>query len=109
MLAADHRDLTDIDGAGPAESGLIKAVHRAGIRLASADRQAREVLATGYSREECWGDYQRLALYTLVYPVFTASLIDPSAAAQKQALGVILTRGFEAARRLGSADLLSGN
>lgn len=61
--------------------------------------------ATGYGWEECWADYRRLALYTLVYPIFTAALIDPAVAEQKQALGVILSRGFDAAQRLQSADL----
>jgi DNA repair protein RadC len=47
VLAADHGDLLDVDGAGPVAAGLIKAVHRAGIRLASADLQSREVLDSG--------------------------------------------------------------
>ena len=46
------------------------------------------------------------ALYALVYPVFTAALIDPAVTDQKQALGEILSRGLSAAHRLESAALL---
>ena len=44
VLAADHGDLLDVAGAGPAAAGLIKAVHQAGIRMASADLPTREIL-----------------------------------------------------------------
>ncbi len=62
--------------------------------------------ASSYDWDACWSDYRRLALYTLVYPVFTAALIDPSMNAHKAALGVILRRGLDAAQRLDSAALL---
>ena len=61
---------------------------------------------SGYGWDDCWADYRKLALYSLVYPIFTSALIDPAVAEQKRALGVILSRGFDAARRLKSTDLL---
>lgn len=61
---------------------------------------------TGYGLDECWSDYRRFALYMLVFPVFTASMIDPASADQRAALGLILARGFNAARRLESAELI---
>lgn len=63
---------------------------------------------SGYDAEACWSDYCRFALYMLVFPVFTASMIDPSSAEQREALGLILARGLDAAKRLDSAELASG-
>lgn len=62
---------------------------------------------SNYDLEACWSDYRRLALYTLVFPIFTAALIDPSSDDQRRALGTILKRGLAAAQRLDSAALFS--
>jgi len=86
----------DPDVVAPVEQALVMRYHGA--------LETHGV--TGYGWDECWADYRRLALYTLVYPIFTAALIDPAAAAQKQALGVILSRGMDAAQRLDSAALV---
>tara|TARA_R110002110_G_scaffold284987_2_gene499279 strand:+ start:41851 stop:42927 length:1077 start_codon:yes stop_codon:yes gene_type:complete len=80
----------------PAEQALVERYH--------AGLEAHGV--TGYGWDDCWMDYRRLAFYALVYPIFTAALIDPAAGEQKHALGVILSRGFDAAKRLDSASLL---
>lgn len=60
-----------------------------------------------YDLEACWEDYRRFALYMLVFPVFTASMIDPSSNAQRNGLGQILKRGLQAAHRLKSAELFA--
>ena len=44
VLAADAGDITRVDGAGPAVSGLLKAVHQAGTRQAREVLQARPLL-----------------------------------------------------------------
>tara|TARA_A100001037_G_scaffold273235_1_gene269986 strand:- start:1786 stop:1980 length:195 start_codon:yes stop_codon:yes gene_type:complete len=61
-----------------------------------------------YDLDTCWSDYRRLALYTLVFPIFTAAFIDPAADDQRNALGEILKRGFAAAQSLDSAAFISG-
>lgn len=80
----------------PMERDLVARYHAALVAQGVSD----------YGWDECWADYRRLAFYTLVYPIFTAALIDPAASAQKEALRVILSRGFDAAKRLDSAALL---
>ncbi len=62
----------------------------------------------GYDLDACWADYRRFALYMLVFPIFTAAMIDPESAEQRDGLYIILRRGFDAAKRLNSAELVSG-
>ena len=63
---------------------------------------------TGYGWDACWSDYRRFALYMLVFPIFTVAMIDPTSDEQREALYIILRRGLDAAKRLGSADIVSG-
>jgi hypothetical protein len=63
---------------------------------------------TDYDFEQCWTDYRRFALYSLVYPVFATGLIDPADAAQRAATATILRRGFDASVRLDSVALTAG-
>lgn len=60
----------------------------------------------GYPAEACWDDYRRCTLYSLVYPIFTAAMVDPADAGQVEAVALALRRGFNAANRLDSAGLL---
>ena len=60
----------------------------------------------GYTAEACWDDFRRCALYSLVYPVFTAGMVDPSNAEQRESTAIILRRGFDAAQRLDATSLL---
>lgn len=87
----------DADLIAPIERDIVCDYHNALISLGISD----------YDLETCWSDYRRLALYTLVFPIFTAAFIDPSAEDQRNALGKILKRGFAAAQRLESAALLA--
>lgn len=79
----------------PVELELVEAYHDA---ICAGGVKA-------YDLDTCWEDYRRFALYMLVFPVFTTSMIDPSSDAQREALGTILKRGLKAAHRLNSADL----
>lgn len=81
----------------PVELELIETYHDA--------ISARGVKA--YDLDMCWEDYRRFALYMLVFPVFTAAMIDPSSEVQRNALSTILKRGLKAAHRLNSADLFA--
>jgi hypothetical protein len=60
----------------------------------------------GYPADACWDDYRRCALYSLVYPVFTAGMVDASIAGQRDSMATFLRRGFAAALRLESMKLL---
>lgn len=44
VLAADRANIIQVEGAGPAVAGLVKAVHQAGIRQAREDLQERQIL-----------------------------------------------------------------
>ena len=87
----------DADLAAAHEDDLVAAYH---ARLV-------ENGVAGYSLDACWDDYRRCALYSLVYPVFTAAMVDPSQAGQRTSMASILRRGFGAAIRLDAAALLS--
>lgn len=85
----------DAELVAPAELELVESYHDA----------ICEGGVKAYDLDTCWEDYRRFALYMLVFPVFTASMIDSSSETQRNALGTILKRGLRAAHRLNSADL----
>lgn len=80
----------------PHEEELVRAYHD-------------ELCAGGvsdYDWETCWREYRLFALYALVFPILAAGLIDAKIGAQRNAIGTLISRGFAAARRLNSVDLL---
>ncbi|MEK9662852.1 MAG: phosphotransferase, partial [Alphaproteobacteria bacterium] len=77
------------------ETDLVDAYH---ARLATAG-------VAGYTLDDCRTDYRRCALYSLVYPIFTAPMVSPDDAAQYEAIAIALRRGFDAAARLNAAEL----
>ena len=78
------------------ERALVEAYHARLVENGIVD----------YDAQTCWDDYRRCALYSLVYPVFTAGMVDPANPAQRDAVATALRRGFAAAARLDSASLL---
>jgi hypothetical protein len=83
------------DGAA-IERDLVAAYHERLVERGIAD----------YPAEDCWADYRRFALYSLVYPIFATGLVDPADTAMLAATATILRRGFDAALRLESASLI---
>lgn len=88
VLAADRANITQIDGAGPAVAGLIKAVHQAGIRQAREDLQERRILNS-------WDkvlDYCRAAIGHLPRESFHVLFLDRKnglIAAEQQSAGTV--------------------
>lgn len=89
----------DSDLVAREEEGLVRAYHDALVANG----------VSGYDFETCWEDYRRFALYTIVYPVFAAGLMDPSSKHQREAVTIILERAVSAAGRLGAEEFLAGS
>lgn len=87
----------DTDLVAREDEALVRAYHDALVANGVAD----------YDFDTCWADYRRFALYTIVYPVFAAGLMDPSSKHQREAVAVILKRAVAAADRLGVDEFLT--
>jgi hypothetical protein len=86
----------DPETVAPVEEDIVRAYHEALCAGGVAD----------YDWETCWHEYRLFALYALVFPILAAGLIDAKVEAQRNAIGLLISRGFAAARRLASVELL---
>lgn len=88
VLAADRADIVQIEGAGAAAAGLLKAVHQAGIRQAREDLHERQTL-------DSWDkviDYCRAAIGHLPRESFHVLFLDRKnglIAAEQQSAGTV--------------------
>ncbi len=83
----------------------VRGAHERSL-LAEYFQRLRDAGVSGYSWEQCWSDYRKVALYCLVYPVISIGTIDLGNDRGVTLAGKMTDRCIAAIEDLGSGEFM---